>query len=77
MASSFEDIYPNIARWVNEHEGWIEVGYDIDSPLNSFIRALDAGGMPWKGKDSYDSLDEAFQELDSALAKVLQEIYGK
>ncbi len=54
MVSSFEDTYPNIARWVNEHEGWVEVGYDIDSPLNSFIRALGAGGMPWEGKDSYD-----------------------
>ena len=77
MANSFEDTYPNIARWVNEHEGWIEIGYDLDSPLSSFIRALDSGGMLWQGKDSYGSLDEALQELDSALAQVLQEIYGE
>ena len=56
---------------MNEYEGWIEVGYDIDSPLNSFICALDTGGMPWEGKNSYNGLDEAFQKLDSALAKVL------
>jgi len=77
MANSIEDTYPNIARWVNEHEGWIEIGYDLDSSLNSFIRALDSGGMLWQGKDSYGSLDEALQELDSALAQVLEEIYGE
>ncbi|PSM48178.1 hypothetical protein C7Y66_15690 [Chroococcidiopsis sp. CCALA 051] len=77
MANSIEDTYPNIARWVNEHEGWIEIGYDLDSPLSSFIRALDSGGTLWQGKDSYGSLDEALQELDSGLAQVLQEIYGE
>jgi hypothetical protein len=77
MANSIEDTYPNIARWVNEHEGWIEIGYDLDSPLSSFVRALDSGGMLWQGKDSYGSLDEALQELDSGLAQVLQEIYGE
>ncbi len=45
MKLSFEDTYPNIARWVDEHEGWIEIGYDADSPLNSFVRAIDCGGM--------------------------------
>ena len=75
--ASIEDSYPNIARWVNEHEGWIEIGYDLDSPLSSFIRALDSGGMLWQGKDSYGSLDEALQKLDSGLAQVLQEIYGE
>ncbi|WP_230968103.1 hypothetical protein [Nostoc sp. WHI] len=34
MKVSFEKTYPNIARWVDEHEGWIEIGYDVDSPLN-------------------------------------------
>ncbi|MDZ4878233.1 MAG: hypothetical protein CLLPBCKN_007668 [Chroococcidiopsis cubana SAG 39.79] len=77
MANSIEDIYPNIARWVNDREGWIEIGCALDSPLNSFIRALDSGGMLWQGKDSYGSLDEALQELDSGLAQVLQEIYGE
>jgi hypothetical protein len=77
MASPFEDKYPNIDRWINEHEGWIEVGYDVDSPLNSFIRALDQGGMSWEGRSSYSSLDEAFQDLDDALAEVLRDIYGE
>lgn len=75
MKVSLEKIYPNIARWVDEHEGWIEIGYDVDSPLNSFVRALDCGGMLWEGKDSYDSLDEAMQDLDAGLEAVLKDIY--
>ncbi|GAB4386418.1 MAG: hypothetical protein Kow00121_52970 [Elainellaceae cyanobacterium] len=75
MASSFDDLYPNIARWVDEHEGWIEIGYNVDSPLTSFIRALDMGGMPWEGKDSYASIDEALTDLNAGLAEVLEDLY--
>lgn len=77
MASSFEKKYPHIDRWVNEHEGYLEIGYDVDSPLDSFVRAFDAGGMPWEGQSSYASLDEAFQDLDDGLAEVLLELYGE
>jgi hypothetical protein len=77
MKLSFEDTYPNIARWVDEHEGWIEIGYDADSPLNSFVRAIDCGGMLWQGKESYGSLDEALQDLNTGLEAVLKEIYGE
>ncbi len=49
---SFEDNYPNIARWVYEHEGIIEIGNDPDGPLTSFVRAIDMGGMPWEGRMS-------------------------
>ena len=77
MKSLFEKNYPNIARWVNEHEGLIEIGYDADSPLTSFIRILDEGGMYWEGKNEYESLDEAWQEADQAILEVLQDIYGE
>ena len=40
-ATGFEQMYPNIARWVQSY-GWIEIGDDGQSP--SFIRALDEGG---------------------------------
>ena len=40
MASSFDSKYKNIARWIEEHQGHLEIGYDVDSPLDSFI-ALD------------------------------------
>lgn len=76
MKTPFEDNYPHIDRWVNEHEGYIEIGYNLDSPLTSFVRAIDMGGMVWEGQNSYSSLDEALQDLNSGLAKALAEIYG-
>ncbi|RUS93946.1 hypothetical protein DSM106972_094830 [Dulcicalothrix desertica PCC 7102] len=76
MKVSFENKYPNITRWVDEHTGWIEIGYNVDSPLTSFIRALDCGGMLWEGKDSYESIDEALQDLNTGLKDVLEYIYG-
>ena len=77
MKVLFEKTYPNIARWVDEHEGWIEIGYHVHNPINSFVRAIDCGGMFWNGKDSYDSLDEALQDLNAGLEAVLKEIYGE
>jgi len=52
--------------------GWIEVGYDEDSPLTSFIRAVNVGGMVWEGKDKYDSFEDAFGELNAFLESWLQ-----
>jgi hypothetical protein len=46
MKSSFEAKYPSITRWVKE-SGTVEIGYD--SVTDSFIRAMDEGGMPWSG----------------------------
>lgn len=70
-----EQMYPNIDRWVYEHGGWIEIGYDEESPLTSFVRALSYSEMWWEGKDSYESLEEALQDLDAGLEGVLKEIY--
>ena len=72
MAASFEKLYPHIASFVDTM-GWIEVGHDYDSPLTSLIRALDQGGMVWEGQDSYTTLDEAFQDLEHALAELFHE----
>ena len=77
MKNPFDKKYPNIARWVEEHEGVLEIGYDVDSPIDSFVRAIDCGGMPWSGKDSYESIDAALQDADDALAGVLKDIYGE
>ncbi len=66
IISTFEHLYPTTARFVN-HRGYIEIGSDDDSPLTSFIRALDSGGMIWEGLDEYPSLDAAFQDLEQAL----------
>ena len=77
MKSSFEKNYPNIDRWINEHEGLIEIGYDADSPFDSFIRALDQGGMSWEGESEYDTLDEAWKDADQAISVILRDIYGE
>lgn len=73
MESFFESMYPNISRFVKV-EGWIEMGYDDDSPLTSFIRALNMGGMVWEGEDEYASIDEAFKALDMALGEWMDEL---
>jgi hypothetical protein len=72
MANSLEATYPNIAYFADAI-GWIEFGRDDDSPLTSFIRALDAGGMVWEGKDEYKTLDEAFQDLEESLGEWMRE----
>lgn len=65
---SFETSYPNSARWVKSH-GWIEIGWDSWS--NSFVRALNEGGMVWEGKPEYGTLDKALQSLERGLAKFM------
>ena len=64
MAQSFDATYPTVVRWVLEY-GWIEIGQDEMS--RSFIRALDAGGMVWEGREEYATLDDALQELEAGL----------
>jgi hypothetical protein len=39
----------------------------------SFIRALDIGGLVWEGKNRYDSLDDAFQDLETCLAEWMEQ----
>ena len=65
-ASSFEHMYPNIARWVQSY-GWIEMGDDGQSP--SFIRALNEGGTVWESDEDDMTLDEALQALEAGLAE--------
>ena len=59
--------------------GWIEVGYNDESPVTSFIRAIDPGGMMWEGKDVCETLDEAFLALAESLARWMraQDIEGR
>ena len=56
---SFDELFPTIARWVSQEEGWVELGADHDS--RSLARALYGGGMVWEGTDEYGSLDEALR----------------
>jgi hypothetical protein len=70
VATSFEECYPNITRWVTS-QGWIELGQDEYS--SSLVRALDEGGMVWEGSAHYGTLDEAFDALETALAEWMEQ----
>jgi len=72
LATSFEESYPNITRWVKS-QGWIELGQDEYS--SSLVRALDIGGMVWEGSTYYATLDEAFDALETALAEWWEKNY--
>lgn len=65
--------YGNINRFIIKY-GWIEVGFDEYS--QSFIRALDPGGLLWEGKQFYDSLDEAMTDLEQGLSAWIKEFMG-
>jgi len=77
MKNPFDKKYPNIARWVEEHEGVLELGWHEDNPMNSFIAAFDCGGDAWHGKENYESIDAALLDADNALAEILKDIYGE
>jgi hypothetical protein len=65
--------YPHIARWVTEF-GWVAIGDDEMS--DSFIRALDIGGMVWSGGSPERPLSENLAELNAALRAYLRDQFG-
>lgn len=69
VLSSLEESYPNIARWV-QYCGWIELG--LDGHSDSFVMALDEGGLVWEGARDYETVDEALHALDIALAEYME-----
>jgi len=70
MADSFDERFPHIADWVLG-DGLIEIGRDDYS--RSLVRVLDPGGILWEGKTRYTSLEELLQELEKALAEIMEE----
>jgi len=68
MKSSFEAAFPNVTRWVREF-GTIEIGYDPHT--DSFIRAIDEGGMPWSGQSRYETVDDALRDLEDGIRATL------
>jgi hypothetical protein len=66
VAGSFEEHYPNITHWVRL-QGWIELGKDDYS--TSLVRALDEGGMVWEGNAHFETVDDALEALETALAE--------
>ena len=69
--TDFSSTYPDITAWTESY-GWIEIGQDEDS--QSFIRVLDIGGTRWEGKPNYNSFDDALNDLEAALEKIIERI---
>jgi hypothetical protein len=69
--ASFDEMFPTIARWISQEEGWVELGADHYS--RSLVRALYGGGMVWEGTDEYGSLDEALRAMEGGIASWLEE----
>jgi hypothetical protein len=67
---SFEEKYPHLSRFIEEI-GWIQIGEG--EYIRSFVRAYDFGGTVYQGKPSYSSLEAAFQDLEAAIKKYLEE----
>jgi hypothetical protein len=69
-STAFETQYPTIHRFVEEI-GWIEIGQS--EMISAFVRAYDMGGTVYEGKDSYPSMEAAFQDLEAEIKAYLDE----
>jgi hypothetical protein len=65
--------YPHLWRWVAEF-GTVEIGYCDQT--RSFIRVLDEGGIVWKGRRSYPTLDAALAHADAGAARWMRDELG-
>ena len=70
MNKSFEEKYPNLTDFIYT-QGVIKIGYDEDT--SSFVVAYDEGGTIYEGQDSYNSLEEAFEDLETGITAYLEE----
>jgi hypothetical protein len=66
---SFETHYSNLAIWIRDYEGWIEIGRNEMS--RSLVRVLNPGGRVWESGTACASIDEALAEADRAAAAEL------
>lgn len=65
--------YPHLWRWVTEF-GTVEIG---PSPhTDSFIRVLDQGGLIWKGRRRYRTLDTALSDAEAGVARWMKDELG-
>lgn len=65
--------YPHLWRWVTEF-GPVEIGHCHQT--RSFIRVLDEGGMIWKGRRRYASLDAALADADAGVSRWMKDQLG-
>ena len=60
--------YPHLRRWTAEF-GTVEIGHC--GQTRSFIRVLDEGGIIWKGRRSYTTLDAALADAEAGVTRRL------
>ena len=65
--------YPHLWRWVAEY-GTVEIGYC--GQTRSFIRVLDEGGIVWKGRRSYRTLDAALADAEAGVSRWMRHELG-
>jgi hypothetical protein len=71
--SSGSASYPHLCRWTAEH-GTVEIGHC--GQTRSFIRVLDEGGIIWKGRRSYPTLDAALADAEAGVARWMRDELG-
>jgi hypothetical protein len=65
--------YPHLWRWVAEF-GTIEIGHCHQ--MHSFIRVLDEGGVVWKGRRRYPSLEAALADAEAGVSRWMNDELG-
>ncbi len=65
--------YPHLWRWTAEF-GTVEMGHC--GQTRSFIRVLDEGGIVWKGRRSYTTLDAALADAEAGVARWMRNELG-
>jgi hypothetical protein len=65
--------YPHLWRWAAEF-GTFEIGHC--GQTRSFIRVLDEGGLIWKGRRSYTTLDAALADAEAGVAGWMRDELG-
>ena len=65
--------YPHLWRWVTEF-GTVEIGHCHQT--RSFIRVLDEGGIVWKGRRSYPTLDAALADAAMGVSRWMKDELG-
>ena len=77
MSKNFNSIvstfHLHLWRWLREF-GTVEIGHCRRT--GSFIRVLDEGGIVWKGRRSYPTLDAALLDADAGVARWMKDELG-
>lgn len=66
----FDQQYPNLAAWILSGDRWIELGQNDFS--RSLIRILDLGGLTWESGQPFETMDQALETADQALAEWIE-----